>query len=131
MSARAFITSLVITTVIAVAFVYGMTLFPLIEPFSLLGWGSIAFFILWSILMFFISSKAAANENKNVFTNAILGFTFAKLFLSGGIIYAYFRMTEPDSRLFLIPFFGVYLIYTIFETQFMMKLGKTEQANEK
>jgi hypothetical protein len=131
MSSRTFFTNLVITTVISAAFVFGMSLIPSIEPFSLLGWSSMAFFIIWSILMFYISNKAAANENKNVFTNAILGFTFAKLFISAGIIYAYFRMTEPDSRLFLIPFFGVYLIYTIFETQFMMKLGKTQQANDK
>ncbi len=131
MSSKNFLTNLVIATLIAAAFIYGLSFVKSLEPFSLLGWGSILFFIIWSILMYFISRKAAANENKNVFTNAILGFTFAKLFISAGIVYAYFRITEPESRLFLIPFFGVYLIYTIFETHFMMKLGKTQQTNDK
>ena len=131
MSSKSFFINLSVTTVFAAAFVYGVSFFPAIEPYKLLGWGSLIFFILWSVLMYIISRKAARHENKNVFTNAILGFTFAKLFISAGIVYAYFRMTEPESRLFLIPFFGVYLIYTIFETQFMMKLGKTQYTNDK
>lgn len=130
MSLKTFFSKLLMTMVLSVVFIFGMSFIPALQSFNLLGWTSILFFILWTLLMFFISRKAAQNENKNIFTNAILGFTFAKLFISAGIVYAYFKITEPESRLFLIPFFGVYLIYTIFETYFMMKLGKTQYAND-
>ncbi|MCB0651219.1 MAG: hypothetical protein KDC85_08090 [Saprospiraceae bacterium] len=130
MSLKTFFSKLLMTMVISVVFIFGMSFIPALQSFNSLGWTSILFFILWTLLMFFISRKAAQNENKNIFTNAILGFTFAKLFISAGIVYAYFKITEPESRFFLIPFFGVYLIYTIFETYFMMKLGKTQYAND-
>lgn len=130
MSLKNFFSKLLVATVLSALVILGLGFIPALKAYSTFGWASILFFVVWSVIMFFISGKAAKNENKNIFTSAILGFTFAKLFLSAGIVYAYFRITEPESRLFLLPFFGVYLIYTIFETHFMMKLGKTQYTDD-
>ena len=68
--------------------------------------------------------RAAMSDNKNDFTNAVLGFTVGKMFLAILVILGYSLLAQPPDKLFIIPFFAIYLIYTIFETYFMMKLGR-------
>ena len=83
-----------------------------------------AVFVSLSVLMYLAGYRAAMSENKNDFTNAILGFTVAKMFLAILVLIGYTQLARPQDKLFIIPFFGIYLIYTIFETYFMMKLGR-------
>ena len=92
---------------------------------ALFTWGGWLFFILLSVVMYFLGQKAVKNENKYTFTNAILGFTMLKLFISVIAIVGYFLVAKPDSKLFIIPFFIIYFSYTTFETYFMMKISKT------
>ena len=89
---------------------------------------SCLFFIFFSILIYVVGVLAARNSNKHLFTNVIIGFVFSKMLLSIVLVIAYHRLLEPSSNLFLIPFFIVYLVYTIFETYFMIKLGKMKPA---
>ena len=98
--------------------------FPQFSPHSSLNWSSLILFILLSLMMYFVGRKAALSENKNTFTNTVLLFTMAKLFLTIIIIYVYNEMVKPESRLFILPFFAIYIIFTIFETYFMIRLGK-------
>ena len=67
---------------------------------------------------------ASFSKNKNAFTSVILMTTMAKMFLAILIIVIYVKVFEPDSRMFVFPFLGIYLIYTIFETYFMMKANQ-------
>ena len=96
-----------------------------LRPYQALGWISLGGFTLLSGLMFWAGRSAALSKNKNDFTSAVLGFTMGKMFLAVIIIYAYLKLAQPTDKLFVIPFFGVYLVYTIFESYFMMKLGRT------
>lgn len=98
---------------------------PDLRPYQALGWISLGGFTLLSGFMFWAGRNAALSENKNNFTSAVLGFTMGKMFLAIIIVYAYMQLAQPADKLFVIPFFGVYLVYTIFETYFMMKLGRT------
>jgi hypothetical protein len=43
------------------------------------------------------------------------------------VIVGYFKLAEPSSKMYAIPFLIVYLIFTIFETYFMMKLSKVKK----
>lgn len=98
--------------------------FPVLYAYQNLSWVSLAFFIVLTILMFIFGYRAAQSSNKNHFTNTVMGFTMGKIFLSIIIILAYNQLVKPETKLFILPFFGIYLIFTIFETYFMMKLGK-------
>jgi hypothetical protein len=89
-----------------------------------LAWSTLALFIGLSILMYFTARKAAQSSNKNDFTTTVLGFTMGKMFLALMIIFLYLKLAEPQTKFFILPFFCVYLIYTIFETYFMMRLSK-------
>ncbi|MCB0633215.1 MAG: hypothetical protein KDD15_25925, partial [Lewinella sp.] len=99
---------------------------PQLQNDAPLSWLSLFLFILLSILMYYVGKRSSMSENKNDFTNVVLGFTIGKMFLSIMIIYAYFSLMQPEGKWFIIPFFIVYFMYTAFETYFMMKLGKTK-----
>ena len=99
-------------------------LFPQIAIHCNFSWATCLFFILLSVLIFFIAYFAAYSSNKNAFTAVIMGFVFMKMILSVSFILVFMKIVEPVSHSFLIPFFIVYLIYTIFETYFMTKLAK-------
>jgi len=77
-----------------------------------------------SILQFYIGKKVALNKNKSLFINVILGFVSGKMMLSLLLLLAFDKIVHPKTSFFLIPFFIIYLCYTIFETYFMIKLGK-------
>jgi hypothetical protein len=97
---------------------------PELQPYRALAWGSLAAFILLSIAMYFAGRRAALSTNKHDFTNVLMGFTAGKMFLSIAAIYGYHQLAQPATKLFIVPFFSIYLIYTIFESYFMMRLGR-------
>ncbi len=80
--------------------------------------------MLLTLAMFLVGDITAKSSNKNLFTTVILGFTFGKIFLSLFVVLGYFQVAQPSSKIFLLPFFIVYLIFTIFETYLMMQIGQ-------
>ena len=80
--------------------------------------------MLLTVAMFFAGGITAKSSNKNLFTTIVLGFTFSKIFLSLIVVLGYYQLAQPTSKLFLLPFFIVYLIFTIFETYLMMQIGQ-------
>ncbi len=92
-------------------------------PFSL---GIVAFFVLFSTGMFYAGRRAVKSQNKNDFTNVSLGFTAGKMFLTLGLLMVYTKVLNPSNNWFVFSFFGLYLIYTLFEMAFMIRLGRSE-----
>lgn len=125
MEAKKFFIQLAILSVVVGIAVFFLNTHPMFKPDALFSWGGWLFFIFLSIAMYFLGLRAVKNENKYTFTNAILGFTMLKLFISVIAIVGYFLIARPESKLFIIPFFTIYFSYTIFETYFMMKISKT------
>jgi hypothetical protein len=85
--------------------------------------GTILLFCAFCIGLFWVGSRTARSENKFLFTNAFMGVTMLKLFLCGGLIAAYFFLAGPENKLFVVPFFLSYLVYTILEIMFLIKLA--------
>ncbi|MCP3929029.1 MAG: hypothetical protein GY705_08010 [Bacteroidetes bacterium] len=124
MNQRSFFTQLLILTAFVIILIFVFQQIKSLAAYQVLSWISIVFFFLLSGSMYFAGKKAALSTNKYQFSNVVLGFTTGKLFISVIIVLGYNYFFEPTSKLFLIPFFSIYLIYTIFETYFMMKLSK-------
>lgn len=125
MDRRTFFLLLLVTAAIGASLVLALHLVPLFREHELLSWIGFGFFFLISVLMYLVGSNSARSNNKNQFTTVVMGFTFLKLMLSVLIVLAYDKIALPSGKLFILPFFGEYLIFTIFETYFMMRLGKT------
>jgi hypothetical protein len=132
-TAKAFYLQLAMVTLIAAATAYGINTFPQFADVQPIAWISLGIFVLLSVVMYYAGRKAAFSDNKHDFTNVSLGVTVGKIFIAILFILGYNQLMQPDSRFFIIPFFLMYLIYTIFETYIMMKLGRlntqTDQKN--
>ncbi len=124
MDKRNFFTQLTILSILLSISVYVLNIVPTFAAHSLFSWSVLAFFILLSIVMFFVGQKSAAKDNKNRFTNTVLMFTFVKLVAGVLAILIYYLNIKPESKLFIVPFFVIYFAFTIFESYFMMKLAK-------
>ena len=96
-----------------------------LQPYSDFSWICITAFVILTILMYFIGSQAVKSSNKNAFTSTALGFIMGKMMLAILVILIYNKLAEPESKVFIIPFFIVYVIYSSFETYFMMRLSKS------
>jgi len=95
--------------------------FSHLPPFS---WSCWLFFIVFSIGVYFYGLRAARSPNRQAFTNATIGFIFLKMVSSVAFVFIYVKINKPPDALFIIPFFINYLCFTIFETRFMILLGK-------
>ncbi len=73
--------------------------------------------------LFWLAKRTVASENKYLFTNVFMGVTMLKLFLCGGLIGAYVLLGAPANKLFVVPFFLSYLVYTGLEILFLIKLA--------
>ena len=119
-----FFKQLGIVTILAAVALFFLNQSTLFHNYQLLAWLSLAFFIALSLLMYIAGYKAAQSANKNDFTNVVLGSVMGKMLLSVLIIVVFNKWTEPADKFFLVPFFLNYLIFTIFETYVMMRLGR-------
>jgi len=124
MSRRSFYLQLILISLGTGIGIFLLNQFRELSEHQTLSWISLGFFILLSIVMYNMGIAAAKSDNKNQFTNVVMGITFFKMMLSLLLILAYNKLVEPDTKLFILPFFGIYLIYTIFEVWFMTKLGR-------
>ena len=88
------------------------------------------FYICLYLPTFMIAKKAAQSTNKQLFTGIIMLSVLLKLVVSITVVFWYHKVFHPQGPLFLLPFFLVYIIYTIFESQFMIKLGKNDTKRE-
>jgi len=127
MSEKYFYLQLAAVTLLAAAAVYLINSLPQLQAHQLVGWISLGLFFFITILMFHFGKQAALSDNKHTFTNVFLGFTTGKIFLIILFVFGYSRITEPETKFFILPFFSMYLIYTIFETYVMMKLGRIKK----
>ncbi|MCB0707682.1 MAG: hypothetical protein KDC34_20340 [Saprospiraceae bacterium] len=125
MSFRSFVVNLFSLTLLTVLVLYAtQQVWPLMKQHQLLSWLSLGFFFLLSVLMYWTGLVTSRSENKNMFTAAVLGFVFGKMALSLMIVVIYTKEVQPESKYFILPFFLVYLVYTVFETYFLIRLGK-------
>lgn len=124
MKQQTFYLQLIIVTALCIVGGYFLHQQPTFTDDAVLTWIAIGIFVSLSIMMYYQGYRAALSDNKNDFTNTFMGFLVGKLFLCGGLIIGYYYIVEPTSKLFILPFFGVYALYTIFEVVFMSRLGR-------
>ena len=124
MNQRSFFFQLGSLSVGVAAILFLLHLIPLFQTDQTLSWASWLFFILFTIIVYFVAFRAALSENLHTFSSVIVGVVIGKMILSVLVVLVYVKLSQPESRFFLIPFFVVYFAFTIFEVYFMSKLGK-------
>ena len=102
---------------------------PAFAPFLSISWITIASFTVLTIIMYLISFQSLKSENTGRFLSLFMGFTMLKMVFAVAIIVLYQHFSNPESNLFVFPFFLLYLIYTSYEIWFMTKLGRMNMAS--
>ena len=124
MDRQRFLIQLGVFSIIVALINIGLHQVPQMATHQMLTWLGWFFFTFFSLFMFIIGERTAKSTNKHSFTNAALGFTAGKMFLTLIFIVAYSEVVHPESPFFVLPFMITYFCFTIFETYFMMRLGK-------
>ena len=99
---------------------------PALQQDALLSWISIGGMSLLSILMFYFGRAAALSDNKHTFTNVIVGFVIGKMGFCVALVIVYNKIMLPQTKFFILPFFLIYIIYTVYECYFLIRLGKMQ-----
>lgn len=120
-----FFRQLGLLTLLTALFLVALHQLPALQAYLGFSWWSLAFFVMVSLITYFVGYRAIHHKSKFAFINASLGLTFFKMLLCVVFVGVYIQINNPPSRLFILPFLGIYVVYTIFETYFMMKIGKT------
>lgn len=126
MNKRIFFTQLVAISGVAMVALYFLHQQPGFQLFSKFSSLSLALFIAISIVMYLTGQPAALSTNKNLFSRVVLLFIFIKMLFAVGLVAGYHHFVQPLNRRALLPFFLIYLVFTVFETYFMAKLGRME-----
>lgn len=116
-----------VTLPLIVLFLILQSFVPAFLPYAPFSWASVAFFVVFSFIVYFLGAKSAQSENKNDFTRFSLMVIMGKLFLSIFLVIGYVVVAEPANRFVVLPFIPIYVIYTVFETNFMMKLAQVKK----
>ncbi len=124
MSIKQFFFQLGVVTLLTILGIAVLSYLPSLQSFLPLAAISVGFFTVLSIVMYYAAIWMVRSRNKNDFTNIVLFFIITKMLFSVVLVLLYFQLAQPTERYFVVSFLVVYLIYTIFETHFMMKIGK-------
>lgn len=89
-------------------------------PFSVL---TTLLFLFITIVLYFLGRRSAGARNKMLFGNVFLGLTMFKMLLCGMLVVGFALLFAPTNKLFVLPFFWLYIVYTSYEVYFLMKLS--------
>jgi len=98
---------------------------------NILMYISIAFFTLLAIGIFHLSEREAKSNSRNFFMQIVLINTMIKMFGAVLIVIGYFYVTKPSTSKFIVPFIIIYIMYTIFDAYFMMKISSAESVGSR
>lgn len=124
MNRREFFIQLTLLMILTAVGLWLLNALPWLQAHLSFSWACLVIFTLLTILMFFAARQASMSSNKNDFTTVALGFSGGKIFLSAILVLVYLKLGKPDTRFFVLPFLGIYVVYTVFEVYFMMRLGQ-------
>ncbi len=119
-----FFTGLAITTVVSlIASIYSAQLLEVTQYLDL-AYLSIGFFVAVSLIVYLLSERASRLKKKQFFMHIVMINTMIKMFGSVLIVIGYFKLVNPTSTRFVVPFLISYLLFSIFETHFMMQQSR-------
>lgn len=124
-----YIKKLMAFSLIIAVFASVISVFPFMKSLQTFIWCSIGFFTISSAIIFFILKSGIRQKNNYSFISSVYLAMFAKMILCVGLVLAYFFMTKPGNIYFIIPFFVLYICYTVFETYFLVKESKLPIKN--
>ncbi len=125
MKSPVFFKWLIILTVLLAGIITALSLIPIFKNILGISFSTLIFFVSLSITVYYLGNSAARSRNKNRLTQLIMILVFFKLFSCLLIIIIYDRFFHPASNYYVLPFFLIYISYTVFEVMMLSKANKS------
>lgn len=129
MTRSLFFSRLLLTILVSGVLLFGLHQIPVFQKHWPVSVGAVGMFTAISVGLFFWGEATAVSKNKLAFNGLITGSVLGKIVFSLVGLMIYFKTQNPADRLFVVPFLLVYVIFTIFETWFLLRLAKTKSIN--
>lgn len=126
MTHRRFFTQLLLVITLTGLVLFALLNFKPFDAYVSLSGILLAFFAMLTTGVYIAASKAALSKDKNAFTRLVMICSFVKMFMAILVVVVYHKFLKPQDNYFLIPFFLIYIVFTVFETALMSKLGKVK-----
>jgi|CXWK01.1.fsa_nt_gi hypothetical protein len=127
MTSNHFYKSLSLVSVLSLILLYCYSEVFSIESFFGLGFYSFFIFLGLTLIVFKVAKKIIVHPNRTKFISFIISNMLLKMIVTVATVLIYFKTVKPTSQYFIVPFLTVYLIFTIFETYFLLKVANEKQ----
>lgn len=98
---------------------------PKSEAFSTFTIICMVTFTAINILAYFAAIRAVNSKSKYRFVQLMMMLILFKMMICVGLVVAHVKINQPDTKLFVLPFLTIYLIFTLFEIYVLEKLART------
>lgn len=123
MTPRTFYTQFsLVSLVVALIFIVLHSTTTIIQH-QIFSWITWIFFVVFCIVLFYLSSLSLKSPNKNLFGQVFLFSIFFKMLFSVLIIISYVLITKTKDMYFIFPFLIAYSFFTVYEVYFITKLS--------
>lgn len=123
---------LVIITLLTSLGLIGIHSLPVMQSHVSISVAMFLLMIITTIVLYFLGIRSVTGNNPYGFIRLVMVSIFVKILLVLGILVIYIRVVDPENRLFVLPVLGIYLIYSVFETIVLYRIGaaKSTLSNE-
>ena len=95
---------------------------PQVADYSQFTWWCMSFFIFLCLIIYSMASLVKPRNNPMLNFRVGIFSNFLKIISSLIFILFYYYQYQPTTHLFVLPFFLIYTLYTIFELYFLTKV---------
>lgn len=121
---KKFIWQLGLCIALSIAVILLLNSNPIFSAHQFLYWFVTFIFIIISIASYVFGLRAFHSSNKYDFSNLFIIITTFKIFVFLLTFILYQILVEPSNKLYILPFFIIYFIFTSFEVRLLTKIGK-------
>lgn len=99
-----------------------------ISPFTLI---CTAVFTAINVVAYFLGKRAAMSASPFRFVHLMMVLIILKMLICVLLVVLYMRIGQPATKLFVVPFLWIYLVFTIFEIFVLEKLARLKPEPNK
>jgi hypothetical protein len=92
-------------------------------------WESLAFFFVVTLLLFVLALNGVRNRSHSSFMGTVFGAMAIKFIICIVAVIVYLKVIKPDSIIFILPFFVMYVIFTVIETASLVRAIKQAEGD--
>jgi hypothetical protein len=81
-------------------------------------------FVIINVLAYYTGRRATNSKSNYRFIQLMMMLILMKMIVCVALVVAYVKISNPESKLFVLPFLTTYLIFTIFEIFVLQKIAR-------